>query len=197
MSGDDDEKNKEFIEILDGLTASEVKLLKERFGENYDKEVTLEEVENLELDTDYTKSEILKVDRLNYNSDYGRLEVGSAGTVTGNGDYIPQSFKNIKTSLDIDSDYGSITVDNFSSNLRSVKINSSYAGIKLGFDANATFSFNLDLSYASLKGEDDFNLTSTDKSGSKKQYAGYAGSQSSGNSVNIRSSYGGVTFRKN
>ncbi|MEP2935699.1 MAG: hypothetical protein ABJM06_08270 [Gilvibacter sp.] len=158
---------------------------------------TLEKVESLELDTDYTKSEILDVVSLTYNCDYGRLEVGKVERVRGNGDYIPQNFDRVRSSLDIDSDYGSITVDDFSSDIKNVKINSSYAGIKLGFSSNAQFSFNLDLSYASLKGEDDFNVTSTNKNGSKKQYAGYAGSQSSGNAVNIRSSYGGVTFRKN
>lgn len=160
-------------------------------------EFTLEKVESLDLDTDYTKSYILDVIRLNYNADYGRLTVDKVEKVVGNGDYIPQHFKRVRSSLDLDSDYGSITVDNFSSDLDKVKINSSYAGIKLGFSPNAQFSFNLDLSYASLKGEDDFNVTSTSKNGSKKQYAGYAGSQSSGNSVSIRSSYGGVTFRKN
>lgn len=158
---------------------------------------TLEKAESLILSADYTKSRIGQVGDLNYNCDYGRLEVEKASQVIGNADYLPTSFEYIERSFDLNADYGSISVDNFSSNLENVKINSSYAGIKLGFNSGATFNFNLDLSYAGLSGEDNFNVTLSEKNGSRKKYQGYAGAQSSGNQVNIRSSYGGVTFRKN
>ena len=159
-------------------------------------EFTLDEVDYLELNADYTKSTIQKVGELNYSTDYGKLTVGEVGTVTGNGDYIPASFESVSGNLNINSDYGSITVDRFTPQAGDVIIKSSYAGIKLGYDAGYNFDFMINLSYASLGGKEDLNVQMESKDNRQKSYSGYHGSENSGNTVNIRSTYGGVSLKK-
>ena len=157
---------------------------------------TLDEVDYLELNADYTKSSIQKVRELNYSADYGKLSVGQVQTVTGNGDYIPASFEAVSGNFNINSDYGSITVDRLTPEAGDVTIKSSYAGIRLGYDPGYSFDFMVNLSHASLSGKDDLNLTMESKDNSEKSYAGYHGSQNSGNTINVRSSYGGVSLKK-
>lgn len=157
---------------------------------------TLDEVDYLELNVDYTKSTIQNVGELNYNADYGKLSVGQAGEVTGNADYIPVSFESVSGNLNVNSDYGSIKVDRLTPTAGDVTIKSSYAGIQIGFDPGYNFDFMVNLSYAGLRGKDDLNLTLESKENNQKSYAGYHGSKNSGNTVNIRSSYGGVTLKK-
>lgn len=157
---------------------------------------SLDEVEYLELNADYTKSTIQNVGELNYSCDYGKLNVGDVKTVIGNGDYIPASFETLSGDLNINSDYGSISVDRMTPSAGNVTIKSSYAGIRLGYDSGYNFDFIVNLSYASLSGKDDLNVSMESKDGSRKSYQGNHGSANSGNTINIRSSYGGVTMKK-
>ena len=158
---------------------------------------TLEKVERLELTADYTQSEILEVEDLNYNCDYGKISVDKAGDVMGRGDYLTNRFGTVSGSLNLNTDYGSIKVEQLTATAKDVTINGDYTGIKLGFASSYNFNFHLDLSYASFNGEDNVTVTKTDKDGSDKKYSGHHGSKTSGNTVNIKSDYGGVTFVKN
>jgi len=157
---------------------------------------TLEKVGKLDITADYSRSEVTEASSISYNCAYGKLHVGSVGNVVGRGDYIPLKIQKLSGGLDVDSDYGSITVERITSEGGDVTIRSDYAGIKLGFDSGYNFDFDIDLSYAGLRGEDHVNVEHTSKKSSKKTYRGYHGSKGSGNSVNINSDYGSVTFRQ-
>lgn len=157
---------------------------------------TLDKVGDLEINADYTKSEIGEAATIDYNCDYGKLTIDKTGSVSGDGNYIPLRIGELSGDLEVDSDYGSITVDRITSAGGDVDIQSDYAGIKLGFDSGYSFDFDLRLSYASLKGDDSVEVMVTDKSGSNKNYQGYHGQKGSGNTVDIDSNYGGVTFNR-
>lgn len=158
---------------------------------------TLEKAERLELVADYTQSEILEVEELNYNCDYGKISVDNAGNVMGRGDYLTNRFGKVNGSLNLNTDYGSIKVEELTSAAKNVTIDGDYTGISLGISSGYSFNFKLDLSYARLKGEDHVTITTSDEDGSDKIYTGYHGNKNSGNSVNIKSDYGGVSFFKN
>ncbi len=157
---------------------------------------TIERAERLEINADYTHAEIDDVKNLNYNSDYGKINVGTVNNLIGRGDYIPLNVKTITGSLNVNTDYGSVTVDRIAASMKEVIINAEYAGIKLGFDAGCNFDFVVDLSYASFKGEEDLEVMKTSKDHSDKFYSGYYGRKGSGNTINIRSDYGGVSLQK-
>lgn len=157
---------------------------------------TLDKVGNLELSADYTNAEILAAADVNYNCDYGKVIIKSANSVVGQGDYVNNKFGSISGSLELNTDYGSIFVERMTSDAKNVTIKSDYTGIKLGFDSGYHFDFLLNLGYASFNGEDNVTVMKTDKKSSSKMYSGYHGNQNSGNTININSSYGGVTFKK-
>ena len=158
---------------------------------------TLEKVGELELNADYSKSEILEAGSVNYNNDYGKLKVGKAKNIMGHGDYIPLRVAILEGDLNVDSDYGSITVERITATGGDITIRSDYAGIKLGFDSDYHFDFFVDLSYASFNGKENLEILKQSKDNSDKNYSGFHGKKGSGNTVNIRSEYGGVTLEKN
>ncbi len=158
---------------------------------------TLDKVGRLELDADYTSSEIGEVDELNYDCDYGTVKVGKAKTVIGRGDYISNKLGTISGNLNLNTDYGSITVDRLTKGAKEVIIRSDYTGVKVGFDSNYSFDFNINIDYAGFKGSDTVEITKSHKDSTEKRYEGYHNTKNSGNMVDITSDYGSVTFHKN
>jgi len=156
----------------------------------------LEETERLQLNADYSHADIGEVKDLNYNCDYGKLIVGKAGNIMGRGDYIPLKVGTLMGDMNLNSDYGSITVERIAGSAGDITISSDYAGIKLGYENGYNFDFVLDLSYASFNGKEGLEITKSSKDHSQKFYSGYHGSKNSGNTININSDYGGVTFKK-
>jgi hypothetical protein len=156
----------------------------------------LDKAERIELNADYTKSEIIEVTDLNYNCDYGKIMVGKVNKLVGSGDYIPNRIGKVTGSVNLNTDYGSIEIERLTASTRSVIIKSNYTGIKIGYDSALSFDFDLKLSYAGFNGEDDVTVTRTDKDYTNKKYEGYHNTKNSGNTININSTYGGVTFRK-
>ena len=157
---------------------------------------TLENGERLDLNADYTHAEILEVDEIDYNNDYGKITIGTVGSLNGRGDYIPLRIDRVTESLVVNTDYGSVSVDELMPTVKKVSISSDYAGIKLGYNANFNFDFNIELSYANLSGEEDLQVLTKDKGNHGKSYSGFHGVKNSGNSISINSEYGGVTLRK-
>ena len=157
---------------------------------------TLERVEDLEINADYTKSEILNARSIDYSNDYGRISIGGVDNITGRGDYIPLKIEELRGDLNVNSDYGSVTVKKIAASAGDITIQSDYAGIKLAFDSGYHFDFFVDLSYAGLSGKEDLEVLKSSKDHSSKSYSGYHGSKNSGNTININSDYGGVSLTK-
>lgn len=157
---------------------------------------TIDRGENLVVNADYTQTHIKEVQELTYNNDYGKITVDKVAKLTGRGDYIPLQVGSLSEGLMVNSDYGSITIDRVLPSTKDVSIKSDYAGIKLGFDTNWAFDFTIDLSYASLKGEEDLEMMKSHVESTSKHFSGFNKSKNSGNTVNIKSDYGGVTLTK-
>jgi hypothetical protein len=115
----------------------------------------------------------------------------------GRGNYILLRVTTLTGELNVNSDYGSITVDRITGTGGDITIRSDYAGIKLRFDADYYFDFVVDLSYAGFNGKDGLEIMKESKDHSDKYYSGYHGKKGSGNIVNIRSEYGSVTLERN
>jgi len=158
---------------------------------------TVDKAERLDINADYTNSEILDVGHLNYNCDYGKVIVGKVNSLIGNGDYVNNRIDEVTESLDLNTDYGSIKVNRLSSTFKNAKIIGSYTGIKLGFDSDLSFNFDFKMSYASFNGDDLVTVKHSVKNKKDKTYSGFHGSENSGNTIKIHTSYGGVTLIKN
>lgn len=157
---------------------------------------TLEKVGNLELIADYTRSEIGEANDINYNCDYGKVTIDKANNVIGRGDYVTNRLGTVTGEVNLNTDYGSIHIDRLTSTAKDVTIIADYTGVKIGFDSGYSFNCEFELRYASLKGKEILNLTTTSEKNSSKLYVGYHGNKNSGNTMNVRSSYGGVSLTK-
>ncbi|MDC7996199.1 hypothetical protein [Altibacter sp. HG106] len=157
-------------------------------------EFILEQVDRLELSADYSDSTIEEVVSLNYNNDYGKINVGQAGELVGRGDYIPLRLQTLKGNLNVNTDYGSVHIDQITAEGGDITIDADYATIKLGFDSGYNFNFKLDLSYANFKGEEKVTVTKSVKENHGRKVEGYHGSKNSGNTISVNSDYGNVHF---
>ncbi|MEX2349602.1 MAG: hypothetical protein WD554_01865 [Flavobacteriaceae bacterium] len=157
----------------------------------------IDKAEQIALNGDYTKSEIKEVGKLAYDCDYGKLTVGSVQNITGNGSYVSTSIETVSNSLYIQAGYGKVSVDRLEKNIKSVKIRTKYTGLKFGIANGAAFDLNAKLTYSNLKGKELFDFSVEKDKGTSKEYQGYYGQKNSGNTIDIASDYGNITFSKN
>jgi hypothetical protein len=158
---------------------------------------TIQKAGDLTIKADYTNATVEKMGSLEYNTDYGNIEIGEAQNVKGTGDYITVKLGTIHGDVDITSDYGSVKIAKMASDAGDLLLRSDYTGIKIGYDTEYHFNFEIKTSYGGVSGKDDFEMSISEVKNSSKHYKGHYGSSSSGNSVDISSDYGGITFYKN
>lgn len=157
---------------------------------------TLEKSQNVILNADYTKSNFGEVSKLLYNCDYGSIDIDSGGNVEGSSDYLGVEIGKVTGNLNLNLDYGSVKIEELTSQASNVRINTDYASVKVGYAANLDFKFTIKLSYAGLKGGDDLEMTRKQEESFSKYYEGYYGKSNSKNNVTITSEYGGVALYK-
>ncbi len=158
---------------------------------------TIEEADKLTLKTNYTRSEIKKVNTLTYSCDYGKMIIGTASVVSGQGDYIPTHIKFLLGSLAINSDYGSIKIDEITKTFTGITIKADYTNVKLGFNPDVSFSFVINLDYADLIGKENVMVTKSAIHNRNRKFLGYYNKQNSNASIIIDSEYGTVSLIKN
>lgn len=156
-------------------------------------QLTVEKSKSIQLNADYTDTKIENIEDLNFVCDYGKIEVGSANTVDGHGDYLTMRFDNIYKNLTIEADYGSLKIDKLMKGFDLVSVRSDYTGIKMGLEEGISFNFTAKLSYGGFDydGENINYLKKIVKS-SSKFYQGYVNQENSGSVIDIVSDYGGV-----
>ena len=158
---------------------------------------TVGKTNSLTIVADYTKSVVEIAEDISFNCDYGGITIEKANNVTGNGDYLTTKIGDVFKNIKIDGDYGSLKIDNITDNAGNVVIESDYMNITIGYSSGYSFNFDIDLDHASLRGEDDLEITKQKIESRDKYYAGYHGTNNSGNTIKISSDYGSVTFNKN
>jgi len=158
----------------------------------------VEKAKKIELNADYTDSEFVTIEDLNFQCDYGKLIVDVANNIEGQGDYLTLRLGKIFKSLSIDADYGGIKVDRLMKGFESIQINSDYAGIKIGLDDDIAFNFMAKLSYGGFDFDGD-NVTYLKKNvkSQSKYYEGFVKKENSGAKINITSEYGSVKLYNN
>ncbi|UCD62407.1 MAG: hypothetical protein JSV59_05295 [Flavobacteriaceae bacterium] len=158
---------------------------------------TIQKAGDLSISADYTDTAIGEMQNLEYSSDYGKLEVDDAYSVKGNGDYINVKLGTIHGNVDINADYGSVSIKNMAEDAGNVSIRSDYTGIKIGYDPMYNFNFEITTEYAGVSGKDDFEINISKEKSNERYYKGFYGSENSENMISITSDYGSISFTKN
>lgn len=153
----------------------------------------IEKSDLVKLNADYSHLSFGSIATLHYNCDYGSLEADTARIVKGRSDYMHSRIENLTLSGDFNTDYGSVKIGSVKNSLKSLFVNSSYTHVKIGIDDINSFNIEANLSYTHLKAGDGFTFNKEISEGSKKYYQGYFKAPSKAQ-INIKSSYGSVTF---
>lgn len=160
--------------------------------------LNIDNSENLRINADYSTLKLGKAGIVDFNCDYGSVSVNDADDITINSDYTSMRFGTIRKNLNVDTQYGSITVKNLAKNFESVVINGQYAGIRIGVEPGTVFDFELDLQYAGFKREDDkMEFFKSISKSTKKYYEGKYGKGKTKSRLKIKSEYGGVSITEN
>ena len=160
-------------------------------------EYTIEEAGMLDINADYTDSRIGKVENITFNCDYGGISINKLKNMKGQGDYVGVKIGSVYNSLHLDMDYGSVSIEKVMKGARDININSDYTSIKIGYDRSTPFNFRISTSYGGVKGIDGqkgFQINKRSQSTGDNFYEGYHLSKNSGGNINVKSSYGSVSF---
>ncbi len=152
--------------------------------------------EKVDFKGDYTKAKIHEVKDLIFNSDFSTIESGIAQNVTGRGDYSTIKLGLIKDKVNLNTDFGSISISELGSNFKEATVKSEYTGIKIYFNPDASFNFDIDTEFASIKLDDDLTVTRSENDTTDKERSGFYLKENANAVINIRSSFGGVNLRK-
>lgn len=156
----------------------------------------LEKAGDVSLNADYTNATIEEMENLQYVNDYGNLEINEVNNIQGNGDYLGLKLGTVHGNVDINADYGSISIDQMAEDAGNIEIRTDYTDTKIGYNASYNFNFEISTRYASVSGKDDFEINISKEKSSERYYKGYRGNASSGNAISINSSYGNISFKK-
>ncbi|WP_299765992.1 hypothetical protein [uncultured Dokdonia sp.] len=156
----------------------------------------IEKSGTIELNAEHTTSVFGVIENLNYACEFGKLQIDTIGNLMGRGDHLTTTFETVQGDVNLNTNYGSVRINELSASAGDVIIQSDYTGIKLGYNSQYNFTFNISLEYAGLGGKDDLEFTKKRIESSDKYYEGYHGNANSQNNININSEYGGVTFTK-
>lgn len=158
--------------------------------------ITVNKAGNVILNADYNTSSFGTVNKLDYNCDYGSLKVDSAGVINGSGDYLSMKIEALEKEMKVDASYGSLKVNDLKNSVKNVNVNSSYGSVSLKYGSGYNFNFDIKTGYGGISVSDDATLTTKEKKTNSKHYSGYVGSASSGNTIYVKSSYGGVSIKQ-
>ncbi|AVR46717.1 hypothetical protein C7S20_16390 [Christiangramia fulva] len=154
------------------------------------------EASSLKVNADYTNSKINKVSRMQFSCDYGSLTLDKVKILRGNGDYLTTKINRVFTSVDVNMDYGSLSIEKIIKGAREINIKTDYTGVKIGYDNEMAFQFQVKTSYGDISGLDGLNVTKRRKENTSNEVSGYYGSENDGAIINISTSYGNVNFNR-
>lgn len=156
----------------------------------------IEDAGSLKVNADYTNSKIDKVSKMQFSCDYGSLTIDKVKDLKGSGDYLTTKINRVFSSLDVNMDYGSLSIEKLIKGAREVSIKTDYTGVKMGYDNEMAFQFHVSTSYGSISGLDGLNVNKKRQENTSNEVSGYYGAENGGAIVEISTSYGSVSFSK-
>lgn len=158
-------------------------------------EFVVDDAKSLTINADYTTSSIRRVEFLKFNCDYGSLRADKVKRISGTGDYLTTKFGEVHQSVDLNLDYGSLSIAKLVKGAGDVNIKTDYTSTKIGYAKDHPFRFTVNTSYGSVKGLENLQINKQNQSSSSRSYSGYH-LENSGGTVRIDASYAGITFEQ-
>ena len=160
--------------------------------------ITLDKSKEAKITADYSTLKIGLINTVNFNLDYGSIAINEGDYITGNSDYAAVKIGRLNRKLNIETDYGAVSIQSLANNFESVQIDTEYASVRLGVNQGNSFDFELNLQYATFsRNDNNIDLFKSISKSSNKYYQGKYGKNTSTGKVKITSQYGGISFKEN
>jgi hypothetical protein len=156
----------------------------------------INEVNKLDLLSDYSEIEIIEGNDVKYNSRYGSVKIKKINSLDGNGNYLTIYVGSLSNQLKLNTKYSNITIDAIQAKANNVNIMSGYSGVDIGFQPNCTFDFDVSLRYGELKYDNELNVNSREETNTSKRISGFYKKKGE-NKISVTSDYGNVKLYKN
>lgn len=153
--------------------------------------------EKLDFNGDYTKARLHKVKHLEFNSDFSTLTTDESISINGRGDYSTLRIGKVSETVDLNTDFGTIRIEELGPDFKSATIRSDYTGITVGYHKDARFKFDINADFASINLSDDLTVTRSENDATEKRRSGYAGDENSTSMIQIKTEFGGASLKRN
>lgn len=159
--------------------------------------INLDKAKQTKITADYSTVKLGLANKVDFNLDYGSISANEVDYINGNSDYASVTIGILNKKLNIETDYGAISIKKLAKNFESVQIDTEYAGVRIGINNGTIFNFEINLQYATFsRNDNNIDLFKSISKTSHKYYQGKYGKGTTTGTVNISSQYGGVTFRE-
>lgn len=157
-------------------------------------DLSIDEIQVLDLKTSYSDVSIDFVKHAKIKSSFDDLEIGKIESLKATARYSEVEIDYLKSMLDIDINFGSLSVDNIDKGFTSVDIDSDYAGVEIAFGDGASFRAEVYVKYGDFHSRFKSQMDREKLSMTSYKYTGNIGS-SSKSSVRIKASFASVEIR--
>ena len=155
----------------------------------------MEEVNKLDLLSDYSEIEIIEGNDIKYNSKYGSVKIKKLNSLDGNGNYLTIYVGSLSNQLKLNTKYSNITIDAIQAKANNVTILSGYSGVDVGFHPNYIFDFDISVKYGEFKYDNELNVSSREETNTTKRISGFYKKKGE-NKISVTSDYGNVKLYK-
>lgn len=159
--------------------------------------LTVEKANEIEYKADFSFGSFKSVKDLNINAEYGDVVVSNVDRLVGRGDYVTFKIENVSQVLDLNTDYGSVNVTRLLKGFKEVTLRSDFTGIKIAYESGSEFNFSIDTEFGGINISEDLTVTRSESDYTEKRKEGYSINENSTNTINVRTSYGGVKLTAN
>ncbi|MBF7093182.1 hypothetical protein IUY40_16745 [Flavobacterium sp. ALJ2] len=149
----------------------------------------------INLETSYTDVVIGGSQVIKYDSRYGTFKFQKMGTVTGSGNYLTVNIGEILNTLNVNLNYGSLSVGTINEKANDINVISGYSDVLLKYDNNYTFDFDISARYSGLKIDSSVQIINSEEKSNTKKVDGFYKKRGQ-NKVILNSNYGNITLIK-
>ncbi|MGB3546303.1 MAG: DUF4097 family beta strand repeat-containing protein [Saprospiraceae bacterium] len=149
---------------------------------------------NVTLDSRYDDGSFGVLNTLRVDAGYGDFKIDELQELTANSNYTEYNIGQLARILDVDTDYGDVTVSRLLKGFTSVKVQSSYSQIHIRMEDGSNYDLDVETSYADVETPSGFNPRVQIEKGSDHTVRGVMGK--GGGRIVARLRYGDFTLER-
>ncbi len=158
-------------------------------------EAFIESVSQLELKSSYGEVELGVVGSLDLKTAFDEIEIKEVADLYARSDYSEIDIEKLKNSLEVDLDFGEISVDYVAQRFKFIKIDSDNASVDIEMDESASYEFEVVTRYGDFYIDNERSFSKEKISFSSYRYIGKVGSSINAGEIIIDSSYASIELK--